>query len=269
MTTSERPQLMGILNVTPDSFYDGGRHQERDRALDRAREMIQAGVDIVDVGGESTRPGADPVPLDEEKNRVLPVVEELVEETSVSVDTSKPPLARRAIELGVDYLNVVTGFENPEMVDLAAEGSVNIIIMHMQGTPSTMQNNPTYDDVVDDVKRYLAARAEKLIEAGVEEDRVLVDPGIGFGKTLDHNRRLLRNVGSIKELGFPVMIGHSRISFVGDVTGEPAEGRQPGTLATSVLLMEQDVDVLRIHDVAEHVQARSIQNWLRGEGDQR
>ena len=199
----------------------------------------------------------------------VPVVEELVEETSVSVDTSKPPLARRAIELGVDYLNVVTGFENPEMVDLAAEGSVNIIIMHMQGTPSTMQNNPTYDDVVNDVKQYLAARAEKLIDAGVEEDRILVDPGIGFGKTLEHNRRLLRNVGSIKELGFPVLVGHSRKSFVGDVTGEPAEGRQPGTLATSVLLMEQDVDVLRVHDVAEHVQARAIQNWLRGEGDQR
>ncbi len=268
MSDSERPRLMGILNVTPDSFYDGGRHQERDRALDRAQEIIRSGADIVDVGGESTRPGADPVPLNEEKQRVLPVVEELVQETSVSVDTAKPDLAKEVLQLGIDYLNVVTGFENPEMIEVASDFNCNLIVMHMQGTPSTMQKNPTYDDVVNDVKRYLSARVDDLVAAGVQEGKIILDPGIGFGKSLEHNRRLLRNVKALKELGFPVLVGHSRKSYIGDITGKPAQDRKPGTLATSVFLMKQDVDFLRVHDVADHVQARAIHNWLGEERTQ-
>lgn len=262
--SEERPRLMGILNVTPDSFYDGGRYDETERALERARDMVRSGADIVDVGGESTRPGADTIPLTEEKRRVLPVVEELVGETSVSVDTSKPRLAEEALRLGIDYLNVVTGFENSEMIGVASNFDCNVIVMHMQGDPSTMQDNPTYDDVVGDVKQYLRDRVEDLVNGGVDEDQIILDPGIGFGKRLKHNRRLIRNVDELKSLGFPVLVGHSRKSYIGEVTGDSAEDRKPGTLATSVYLMEYDVDYLRVHDVAEHVQARSVQNWLEG-----
>ena len=262
------PRIMGILNVTPDSFYDGGRHQEHQDGLDRARKMVEAGADIVDVGGESTSPGSDPVPLSEEKNRVLPVVKSLLRELSVpvSIDTRKPEVAAEALELGADYLNVVTGFENEEMVSLAARHGCRVVVMHMQGTPRDMQEDPTYDDVVSDVKTYLRDRARSLTEAGVRSEDILVDPGIGFGKKLEHNRRLLRNVDSLRELGYPVLVGHSRKTFIGDVTGKPATERRGGTLLVSSRLMDQGVDVLRVHDVAEHVQARELHHWWHGSG---
>lgn len=264
--STQSPLVMGVLNVTPDSFYDGDEHRRKEDALRRAREMIEAGVDIIDVGGESTRPGSDPVPVAEEKERVLPVVESLCSEASVpvSVDTRKPEVAAGALDRGAEYLNVVTGFENEEMVSLAAEYDCRVVIMHMQGTPRTMQEDPTYGDVLAEVKEYLRNRAQSLVEAGVNPEKILVDPGIGFGKTLEHNRRLLRNVDSIRKLGYPVLVGHSRKSFIGDVTGDPASDRRAGTLLVSGHLMSQSVDVLRVHDVADHVQARSIHHWLHG-----
>lgn len=262
--STKHPRIMGILNVTPDSFYDGGEHRRRSEALERARSMQEAGVDIVDVGGESTRPGADPVSVSEEKDRVLPVVKSLLEELSVpvSVDTRKPEVAAAALELGAEYLNVVTGFENEEMVSLAARHECRVVVMHMQGTPRDMQEDPTYGDVVAEVKEYLHERARSLEDAGVPRNHIHVDPGIGFGKTLEHNRRLLRNVDSLSELGYPVLVGHSRKSFIGDVTGDPAAERRAGTLLVSGYLMDQGVDVLRVHDVADHVQARSVHHWL-------
>lgn len=264
--STQSPLIMGVVNVTPDSFYDGGEHRRKEDALRRAREMMEAGVDVIDVGGESARPGSEPVSVAEEKQRVLPVVETLCSEASVpvSVDTCKPEVAAAALDLGVEYLNVVTGFENDEMTSLAAEYDCRAVIMHMQGTPRTMQEDPTYDDVLADVKGYLRDRAQSLVEAGVNPEKILVDPGIGFGKTLEHNRRLLRNVDSLRELGYPVLVGHSRKTFIGDVTGDPASDRCAGTLLVSGHLMSQSVDVLRVHDVADHVQARSIHHWLHG-----
>lgn len=266
--STNTPLIMGVLNVTPDSFYDGGEHEEFQDALDRAREMVEAGADIVDVGGESTSPGSDPVPLSEEKERVLPVVKSLLQELSVpvSIDTRKPEVAAEALELGADYLNVVTGFENDEMVSLAASYDCRVVVMHMQGKPRDMQEDPTYDDVVSEVKAYLRDRARSLQEAGIRRERIFVDPGIGFGKTLAHNRRLLRNVDSLRELGYPVLVGHSRKTFIGDVTGDPATERRGGTLLVSGYLMDQGVDVLRVHDVADHVQARTMHHWFVDEG---
>jgi dihydropteroate synthase len=258
---------MGVLNVTPDSFYDGGRHNQTRQAVDRAREMIQQGVDVIDVGGESTRPGAETVPGEEEIDRVVPVVRHLLEETEarISVDTRKPKVAREALSLGAEFLNVVTGFENRDMIELAADAGCHIVIMHMQGTPQTMQDDPSYDNVVEDVKNYLRERAREAREVGVSQDKIILDPGIGFGKKLDHNRQLLAEIRSLKELGYPVLVGHSRKSFLGQLLGLEVEERGSATLAVSAELIHQGVDVLRVHDVGEHVQLRSIHHWLTDE----
>lgn len=257
--------LMGILNVTPDSFYDGGEYNSVEKAADRAREMIEHGADIIDIGGESTRPGADKVSAEKELKRVLPVVKALKDYQSVklSVDTRKPLVAEEVLKYDIDMLNVVSGFENPELIELASKADVYTVIMHMQENPKTMQDNPTYDNVVEDVRKYLSNQAERLVESGISEDRIVVDPGIGFGKTLEHNKLLIQNISDIQNLGYKVMVGHSRKSFLGEVLNKKTDGRLTGTLSVSQFLFEQSVDILRVHDVREHAEMRRVFKWLK------
>lgn len=228
--------------------------------------MVEAGADVIDVGGESTRPGADPVPVEEEIQRVVPVIRDLRRELEVvlSVDTSKPEVARRALDAGADWVNDVTGLRgDPGMASLIAERGARVVIMHMQGTPRTMQDNPEYDNVVRDVCDFLESQADRALQAGIPRENVMIDPGIGFGKRLHHNRALLRHVETLQSLGFPVVVGHSRKSFLGDVLQRSTEDRLAGTLAVSSYLMESGADVLRIHDVGEHRDLRRVRAWLK------
>jgi dihydropteroate synthase len=244
---------MGVVNVTPDSFSDGGRYLDRDAAIAHGLRLRDEGADILDVGGESTRPGADPVSPLEEATRVAPVIEALVARGArVSVDTSKASVARAALEAGADYVNDVTAFVgDPEMAAVVAAARVDCCLMHMLGTPRTMQADPRYDDVVSDVKAFLEARMAAAVEAGVAEERIHLDPGIGFGKTVEHNLELLRRLDEIVALGRPVVIGTSRKSFLGRLVGREDPGeRLPGTIATNVLALERGATIFRVHDVA-------------------
>jgi dihydropteroate synthase len=248
----ELPLLMGIVNVTPDSFSDGGRFFDADAAVAHGLRLAAEGADILDIGGESTRPGAEPVDPEEELRRVMPVVEVLCRQTSVpiSIDTSKSVVASRAIGAGAEIINDVTGLAaDPAMLRLAAETGAGVCVMHAQGTPRTMQDNPVYGDVVAEVLEYLRTRRDTLLAAGVAQDRVAVDPGIGFGKTTEHNRQLLANVGQFHVLGCPVLVGHSRKRFLG--TGD----RLAGTIDVALSLARQGVQILRVHDVGAVRQA--------------
>lgn len=250
-----RPALMGILNVTPDSFSDGGRHFEFDDAVRAALHMIDDGADLIDVGGESTRPGAAEVPLDEELRRTIPVVRELAKWcVPVSIDTHKPEVARAALEEGAAVVNDVYGFRDPALIEVCAKFDCSICIMHMQGTPDTMQKNPTYGDVVAEVRDWLLAQAKQCEDAGLARERIWIDPGIGFGKTIDHNLGLLRNAAAFVETGYPVLIGVSRKSFIGRVLSGsndplPVEERLEGTLAAQVLAQAAGAKIIRAHDI--------------------
>ena len=212
-----RTLVMGVVNVTPDSFSDGGRFLERERAVEQALVLLDQGADILDIGGESTRPGARAVPLEEELERVLPVIEGIRRrrpEALVSIDTYKAPVARAALEAGAVMINDITALGgDPDMAALAAESKAALVLMHMKGTPRTMQKNPTYDDVVAEVREFLARRLERALAAGVEAQRIMLDPGIGFGKTLEHNLLLIRHLGSLRSLGRPLLLGASRKAF--------------------------------------------------------
>lgn len=246
---------MGVLNVTPDSFSDGGLFSRTDAAIRRGIQMFREGADIVDVGGESTRPGAVPVAETEELERVLPVVEELTKHGPVSIDTSKPEVARLCVKAGARLLNDVTGFRSEAMRRIAAESGVSACAMHMKGEPRTMQDDPVYDDVVAEVRDYLRSRARALEEAGVQSNAIWLDPGIGFGKTLDHNIELLRRLDEIVSLGYPVLVGVSRKSFIGKISGEEDPNRRlPGSLAAALAAVERGARIVRVHDVAETVQ---------------
>ena len=244
---------MGILNVTPDSFSDGGEWFVFDEAVEHGRALVAEGADILDVGGESTRPGAAPVPVDEELRRVVPVVR-AVRETGaqISVDTMKLTVAQAAVEAGATYVNDVTAFRHdPELAGFVADRNCDCCLMHMLGEPRTMQLDPRYDDVVDDVRAFLEQRVEFAVREGVREERIMVDPGIGFDKTLAHNLELLRRLDEITAVGFPVVIGTSRKSFLGRLTGrEDPHDRVAATLATTVLAYERGASVFRVHDVA-------------------
>ena len=244
---------MGIVNVTPDSFSDGGLYLDSDAAIAHGRSLVAEGADVVDVGGESTRPGAAAVPADEEVRRIAPVVRELVDSGAVvSIDTSKAVVAAAALDAGASIVNDVTAFAaDPELADLCADRGCDTILMHMQGTPRTMQENPAYDDVVDDVKAFLAERIELACARGVAEERIWVDPGIGFGKTLEHNLQLLRRLGELRDLGRPVMVGTSRKSFIGRLTGRGADERLGGTIASNVIALVNGADAFRVHEVRE------------------
>jgi dihydropteroate synthase len=246
-------RLMGIVNVTPDSFSDGGLYLDADRAAEHAIQLVRDGADLLDIGGESTRPGAAEVTPEEEIDRVVPVLERLVGiGVPISIDTTKAAVAEAAIEAGASIVNDVSAFGfDPELPSLCAERGVDVVLMHMQGTPRTMQENPTYDDVVDDVKAFLAERVAVAVAAGVEEARVWVDPGIGFGKTLEHNLELLRRLDELGELGRPIVIGTSRKSFIGKLTGREVGDRLGGSVATNILALRKGAEVLRVHDVRE------------------
>ena len=245
-------ELMGVVNVTPDSFSDGGLFLDHRAAIDHGLALREEGAAILDVGGESTRPGAAAVAAEEEIRRVVPVIDALASAGArVSVDTSKAEVARAALRAGADYVNDVTAFGDPEMAGVVAEADVDCCLMHMLGTPRTMQEDPRYGDVVDDVKAFLSERVERAVAAGVALDRIHVDPGIGFGKTVEHNLELLRRLDEIVALGRPVVIGTSRKSFLGRLTGRTdAAERLPGTIATNVIALERGASIFRVHDVA-------------------
>jgi dihydropteroate synthase len=244
---------MGVLNVTPDSFSDGGRFLEAGAAVAHAQAMAAEGADLIDVGGESTRPGADPVPEDEELGRVLPVLERLRELCVVplSIDTSKAAVARAAIAAGASFVNDVTALRgDPAMAEVVAEAGVDVCLVHMKGEPRTMQEDPRYDDLVAEVRAFLEQRLAFALEAGVSAERIWLDPGIGFGKTLEHNLELIRRLGEIAAIGRPVVVGASRKRFVGALTGRPEGERLAGSLAAAVLAFERGASMLRVHDVA-------------------
>lgn len=253
------PKLMGVLNLTPDSFSDGGRFLDPAAALAQAHRLIAQGADLLDIGGESTRPGAEPVPAEDEIARVVPVIVALAAETDlpISIDTLKPRVARAAIAAGASIWNDVSALTAPGAPELAAELGCGVVLMHMQGEPRTMQAAPRYEDVVGEVTAWLAARAEVALAAGVARERIWLDPGIGFGKTLAHNLALLAHLDALVALGFPVLLGASRKSFLKaiDPAAALAQDRLPGSLAAALAGAQAGVAALRIHDVGETRQA--------------
>ena len=249
----ERPLLMGIVNVTPDSFFDGGRFCDPQRAVAHALRLVEEGADLLDIGAESTRPGALPVDEQEERRRLVPVVAAVAKAVSVpiSVDTSKAEVAKAAIDAGAIMVNDVTALRGDSaMVGVVAQAGVALVLMHMQGTPDIMQHAPRYDDVVGEVAQFLAERVRYAIDQGVARDRIVVDPGIGFGKTLGHNLDLLANLRVFAELGYPLLVGPSRKGFIGQLTRQSVEARGWGTAAVVALAVEQGANILRVHDVA-------------------
>ncbi len=242
---------MAIINVTPDSFSDGGLSSSTEAAVTRGLRLLEEGADLLDVGGESTRPGAVPVPADEELRRVIPVVEQLAATGAiVSIDTSKPAVASAAVDAGAEVINDVTGGSSPDMPGTMAETGAGVILMHMLGSPRTMQANPVYQDVLAEVDDFLAARAEQVIAAGVAATAVTIDPGIGFGKNVTHNLELIAGLGRLVDRGFPVALGASRKAFLGKLTGiEEPRGRDGATAVTTALGFERGARVFRVHDV--------------------
>jgi dihydropteroate synthase len=260
-------KLMGVVNVTPDSFSDGGLYLDPEVAVAHGRELAAAGAEILDVGGESTRPGAEVVAEEEELRRVVPVIEGLAAaaEARISVDTSKAGVAAAALDAGATIVNDVTALRgDPEMAPLCAERGATVVLMHMLGDPRTMQDDPRYEDVVVAVGEFLAARSEAAVAAGIVAERIWLDPGIGFGKTAAHNMELLRRLGELRDLGRPLVIGTSRKSFIGKVDGSAAGERLGGTIASSVLAAAEGADVLRVHDVAEVRQALAVATAILG-----
>ena len=253
MSNADGFALMGVVNVTPDSFSDGGRFLDPEKAVAQGLRLENEGADILDVGGESTRPGASPVTAQEELARVLPVIEGLVSEGArarISVDTSKAAVAEAALKAGATIVNDVTALRDPEMASVVAEAKADLCLMHMLGDPRTMQVDPHYEDVVTDVKTFLAGRLQYAVANGIGEERILLDPGIGFGKTVEHNLELLARLAELVELGRPVVIGTSRKSFLGRLTGRPVNERVAGTIATCVIAYQNGARVFRVHDVA-------------------
>jgi dihydropteroate synthase len=258
---SSRTMLMGVLNVTPDSFSDGGRFFGERAAVDRGIEMVDEGADIVDIGGESTRPGAEPVPAEEERVRVVPVIERLVSHVPVpiSVDTRRAEVARAALAAGATIVNDVTAGRDPEMFTVVREAGAAYVAMHMQGEPKTMQRDPHYDDVVAEVTEFLRERVEAAGLAGIDTDRVAIDPGIGFGKNLDHNLAVLRHVEALVALGRPVVVGPSRKRFIGTLLdGAPEDERLEGTIGAAAWLAARGAHVVRVHDVLEVTRALRV-----------
>jgi len=246
------PLLMGIVNVTPDSFSDGGQFLDSEAAVAHALGLEAAGADLLDVGGESTRPQSEPVSREEELRRVIPVVARLVRETSVpiSIDTTKAEVARQALEAGATIVNDVSGLTfDPQMPAVCGEAGAGVVCMHIQGTPQTMQEDPQYGDVVQDIRDHLNRRLADLQEQGIAAERIVIDPGIGFGKTAAHNLEILSSIRRLRELRRPVLIGHSRKRFLGKVLGRPVEERNSGSLGVAIAAAMQGADILRVHDV--------------------
>lgn len=256
----DRPRIMGIVNNTPDSFSGDGVGGDLKAAVRKGLAMFDKGADIVDVGGESTRPGAGQVPLDEELRRTIPVIETLskIHPGRLSIDTMKPEVAEAALYGGAVIVNDVAGLRNPRMREVAAEHDAAVIIMHMRGDPRTMQVRPRYRDVVGDIMTFLRARIADAENAGVSPRKIMIDPGIGFGKTTDHNLEILRRLREFKSLGKPIVIGVSRKSFIGKISGLPASDRLPGSIAAAVLAVREGASIVRVHDVEETANALEV-----------
>jgi dihydropteroate synthase len=250
-----RPQVMGILNITPDSFSDGGRYAQRDAALRHAEAMWRAGASLIDVGGESTRPGARAVSPTEELERVAPVVEAIANELDViiSVDTSTPAVMRESARLGAGLINDVRSLQRDGALDAAADSGLPVCLMHMRGEPTTMQQDPRYDDILSEVRSFLAERMAACAAVGIGSERLILDPGFGFAKTLEHNLRLFKHLESLHDLGRPLLVGVSRKSMIGRVLGQEVGGRLYGSLALAALAINKGAQILRVHDVAETV----------------
>jgi dihydropteroate synthase len=262
-----RPLVMGVVNVTPDSFYDGGRYGTPQAAIAQARRLAEEGADLLDVGGESSRPGAAPVTAEEELARILPVLEAIAGlEVPVSVDTTKPEVMRTALAHGAAMVNDITALAAPGALELVATADAAVCLMHMQGSPRTMQAEPTYADVVVEVRDFLAARAAACLAAGIARDRIVVDPGFGFGKTVAHNLALLARLGEIAALGFPVLAGWSRKSSLGRITGRPADDRLAASVAAAMLAVQRGARIVRVHDVAATRDALAVLAAVEGSG---
>lgn len=249
---------MGILNATPDSFSDGGQYATETAMLDQVGKMVAAGADIIDIGGESSRPFAKPVSLAEECARVLPVIAAIRQEFSVkiSIDTTKAAVARQALDLGADIINDISALRfDPAMTELLRDSGSPVVLMHMQGTPGNMQKEPHYDDVIGEISDFLRERIEWAESQGVSRNKIIVDPGIGFGKTLAHNLSILKHLDSLKELGCPVLLGHSRKAFIGKILGRKTADRDTATAIVSALSWQKRIDIIRVHDVDKTVQA--------------
>jgi dihydropteroate synthase len=266
LVIGRRPLIMGVLNVTPDSFYDGGRYFSPARAIAHARQMMEEGSDILDVGGESSRPGAEPVPLEEELRRVLPVVKALGGEAPclVSVDTTKAEVARCALEAGAHIVNDISALTaDPAMVEVVREAKCGVVLMHMKGTPRTMQAAPRYDDVVTEVRDWLSSRLTALEQAGLDQAALVVDPGIGFGKTVEHNVQLLAGLAALQRMDRPILIGVSRKSFLGRLTGRDLQDRLAASLGALAYALLHGADIARVHDVKESCEVARVLHIFR------
>lgn len=257
LLSQQRPLVMGILNTTPDSFSDGGQFNIVSVAVDHALQMIEQGADMIDVGGESTRPGAAPVSLAEEISRVIPVIEKIRQQSSVfiSVDTSKPEVMRQAVAAGADMINDVLALQALDAVETCAQLKVPVCLMHMQGEPRSMQTHPQYDDVVTEIKTFLQQRANVCLQAGIQPDNIVLDPGFGFGKTLQHNLTLLKHLDMFNDLGYPLLVGLSRKSMIGKILDAEVDDRLYGSLAAAVLACSKGARIIRVHDVKPTVDA--------------
>jgi dihydropteroate synthase len=263
-----RPLVMGILNVTPDSFSDGGNYVDTDIAVSRALDMVEHGADVIDIGGESSRPGAEPVELTEELDRVMPVIARLRQRTDIplSIDTYKASVAEAAIGEGVDIVNDISAFRyDPKMAEMVALSSAPVILMHMLGTPQDMQMNPNYEDCVAEIKEFFTERIAYAVEAGVDKSRIILDPGIGFGKRLSDNLEILMNLPEFGSLAMPLLVGASRKSFIGMLSPsiEPADKRIGGSVAAAVMAALYGADIVRVHDVRETVEALKVMQAIR------
>jgi dihydropteroate synthase len=258
---SQRTFIIGILNVTPDSFYDGGKFLNFDEAVRRGIKMAEEGADIIDIGGESTRPGSEPISLEEELSRVIPVIERLSQEieTPLSIDTYKSVVAKRALDSGASMINDISALRfDPEMKKIAVEYRVPVVLMHIKGTPKNMQENPYYDDVVKEISFYLKESITIAEDSGIREDKIIIDPGIGFGKRLEDNLDILKNLSMLKNLGKPILVGPSRKSFIGKVLDLPPEERLEGSLGALAVAILNGANLVRVHDVKESLRVAKL-----------
>ena len=261
-----RPLVMGILNITPDSFSDGGQYLDFNAALKRAEKMIEEGADIIDIGGESTRPGSDTVSADEELKRITPIIKTLKKNSNIviSVDTYKPKVMEQVIDMGVAMINDVFALQQQGAIDIIKKSNVGLCLMHMQGTPKTMQLNPTYQDVVNEVKSFLDERTNSLIAEGIDSERIILDPGFGFGKTFEHNITLLQNLESFQSLKFPLLVGLSRKSFIRKILSGDHDDHLSGSISAAILSILKGAKIVRVHDVKETQSAIKIMQIAQG-----
>ncbi len=257
--------IMGILNVTPDSFSDGGRFIKTDKAVEHAIEMVNQGADIIDIGGESSRPGAVQISEQEELKRVKPIIQKLISKINVpiSIDTYKPRIAEECLKSGVHIVNDITGLRNKNMIKLIAKYKVPVVIMHMKGMPNNMQQNPVYNDVVDEIMEFFNEKINEAKKAGINNNDIIIDPGIGFGKTTEHNLQILKRLSEFRKLNCPILIGVSRKSFIGNITGLSVDERLEGTLASVAIAVMNNANIIRVHDVKECKRAVQIADAIK------